>query len=78
MTITLKGLFLEYKVFISSFATRQTPSTFTNLDGILLQEEERMKIYEPKSQTANQALMERGRQSHRGKFHAIHRGMSHT
>ena len=44
-----------------------------------------MNIYEPKSQTADQALMARGRYSHRGnqwnrhrgKFHTRHRGMSH-
>ena len=53
VTITLKGLLLDYKVFISALAARQTPPTFTELDGILLQEEKRMKIYEPKSQTAD-------------------------
>ena len=45
-----------------------------------------MNMYEAKSQIANQALIERGRHSHkgnhwnkkRGKCHTRHRGMSHT
>ena len=80
VTITLKGLLPDYKVFISTLATRQTPPTFVELGGILLQEEERMKIYEPESQTADQALIARGRHSqrrnqwnrHRDKFHTRH------
>ena len=64
--ITLKGLLPDYKVFISSLAARQTPPTFTELGGIPIQEEERMKMYEPESQTSYQALMERGRYPHRG------------
>ena len=86
VTITFKGLFPYYKVFISALATRQIPLTFVELSGILLQEEERMKIYELESQTTDQALMERVKQAHRGnqwnrhrgKFHTRHRGMSHT
>ena len=49
VSITLKGLFLDYKIFISSLATRQTPPTFTEFSGIRIQEEERMNIYEPVS-----------------------------
>ena len=45
-----------------------------------------MNIYEPESQTADQALMARGRHSHRenqwnrhkGNFRTRHRGMSHS
>ena len=66
VSITLKDLFPYYKVFISSLARRQTPPTFTELGGILIQEEERMKIYEQESQTTDQALMGRGRCPHRG------------
>ena len=83
--ITLKGLLPDYKIVISTFVARQTPPSFTELGGILLQEEERMKICELESQTAEQALMARGKHSHkgnqwnthRGKFHTRHRGMSH-
>ena len=66
MTITLKGLLQDYKVFISALAARQTPPTFTKLNEILIQEEEIMKMCEPESQTLDQALMERGRYPHIG------------
>ena len=33
VSITLKGLFPNYKVFISALAARQTPPTFTELGG---------------------------------------------
>ena len=86
VTITLKGLLQDYKVFILALAARQIPPTFTELDEILVQEEERIKFYVSKSQTADRALMVRGRHSHggnkwnkhRGMFHTRHRGMSHT
>ena len=84
VSITLKGLLPDYKVFISYLAARQIPPKFTELGRILIQEEERMKIYEPESQTADRTLMARGRyphrgnhwNPHRGKFRARHRGMS--
>ena len=66
VSITLKGLFLDCKVFISALAARHTPPTFTEPDGILIQEEERMDIYELEYQSADQALMVRGRYPHRG------------
>lgn len=86
VSITLKGPLPDYKVFIPALAARQTPPTFTELGGILIQEEERMKIYVPKSQIADQALKARGRyphrgnrwNTHRGKFCVRHRGMSHN
>ena len=37
VSITLKGLFPYYKVFIAALATRNTPPTFTYLSGILIQ-----------------------------------------
>ena len=76
VSITLKGLFPDYKVFISYLVARQIPPKFTKLGKILIQEEERMNIYEPESQTADRTLMARGRYPHRGKFRARHRGMS--
>ena len=77
---------LDYKVFISSLVARHTPPTFIDLGGILIQEEERMKIYEPESQTTDWALMARGRYPYRGnrqntnkgKFCVRNRGMSHN
>ena len=53
ISITLKGLLPDYKIFISSLAARQTLPTFTELGGILIQEEERMKMYEPESQSSD-------------------------
>ena len=38
VSITLKGLLRDYKIFISALAARQTPPTFAVLDGILVQE----------------------------------------
>lgn len=40
VTVSLKGLVQDYKVFISALSARQTPPTFDELAGILLQEEE--------------------------------------
>ena len=37
VSIKLKGLFLDYKIFISALAARQTPPTFTELSRILIQ-----------------------------------------
>ena len=37
VTIALKGLVQDYKVFISTLSSRQTPPMFDELDGILLQ-----------------------------------------
>ena len=86
VTLKLKVLFPNYKLFISVLAARHTPSSFAEIGEIILQEEERMKIYELESHITNQALMERGRHSHRvnqwnrhiGRFCTRHRGMSHT
>ena len=49
VSITLKGLFPDYKIFISALAARHTPPTFVELGEILIQEEERMKMYDPES-----------------------------
>jgi len=46
VTITLKGLVQDYKVFISTLSARPNPHTFDELTWILLQEEERMKNYD--------------------------------
>ena len=43
VTVTLKGLLLDYKVFISALAAREKTPNFEELIGILIQEEERMK-----------------------------------
>ena len=45
VTITLKGLIRDYKHFVSSLGGRTTPPTIIELTGILLQEEERMKVF---------------------------------
>ena len=49
VAIALKILFPYYKVFILELAARQTPPTFAEIVKIILQEEERMKIYESES-----------------------------
>ena len=67
VTVTLKGLVQYYKVFISTLSTRQTPPTFDELAGILLQEEERMKNYDLDSSGSDLALIARGKISYRGK-----------
>ena len=82
--ISLKGLVLDYKVFISALAAREKPSTFEEIIGILIQEEERMKNYDLDSQGSDLALIARGRQPHRGKpwnknkckFHTQHKIMA--
>jgi hypothetical protein len=51
-TITLKGLIRHYHVFISSLGDRAQPPTFSKLIGILLQEEERTKVFEMDSHTS--------------------------
>ena len=83
VSITLKGMLPDYKIFISALAARQTLPTFAELSGILIQEEERMKMYDPESQTIDHELMARGRYPHRGnrwnthkgKFRVRHRGI---
>jgi hypothetical protein len=85
VTITLKGLVQDYKVFISALSARQTPPTFDELAGILLQEEERMKNYDLDSSGSDLALIARGKRSYRGKlwdknkgkFQAKQKGMAH-
>ena len=86
VTITLKGLIRDYHVFISSLGGRATPPTFNELTRILLQEEERMKVFEMDSQYSKVALMEKGKQPYRGKtwdinrtgkFQPRKRGMTH-
>ena len=39
------------------------PPTFNELIGILLQEEERMKVFEMDSRTSDLALVDKGKQS---------------
>jgi hypothetical protein len=67
VTITLKGLIRDYHVFISSLGGRSQPPTFSELTGILLQEEERMKVFEMDSHTSELALVAKGKQPYRGK-----------
>ena len=45
VTVTLKVLLPDYKVFISALVAREKPPNFEELTGILIQEEERMKNY---------------------------------
>ena len=87
VTITLKGLIRDYYVFISSLGGRATPPTFNELIGILLQEEERMKVFEMDSQSSEVALMEKGKHPYRGNtwdknrthnFQPRNRGMTHS
>ena len=84
VTITLKGLVRVYHVFISTLRGRVQPPTFNELTWILLQEEERMKVFEMDSRTSDLALVAKGKQSYRGKswdknkgvkFHARNKGM---
>ena len=86
LNITLKGLIRDYHVFISSLGGRATPPTFNELTGILLQEEERMKVFEMDSQSLEVALMAKGKQPYMGKtwdrnktgkFQPRNRGMTH-
>jgi hypothetical protein len=67
VTITLKGLLQDYKVFISTLSARPKPPTFDESTRILLQEEERMKNYDLDSSDLDLALIAKGKQSHRGK-----------
>ena len=57
VTITLKGLIRDYHVLISNLGGGAVPPTFNELTGILLQEEERMKVFEMDSQSSEVALM---------------------
>jgi hypothetical protein len=61
VTITLKGLMRDYHVFISSLGGRVQPPTFSELTGILLQEEERVKVFEMDSHTSELALVAKGK-----------------
>jgi len=67
VTIALKGLLPDYRVFISALAAREKPPNFVDLTGILLQEEERMKNYDQDAKSSDLALMARGKYMHRGK-----------
>ena len=67
VTITLKGLIRNYHVFISSLGGRAKPPTFNELTGILLQEEERMKVFEMDSHTSELVLVAKGKQPYKGK-----------
>ena len=67
VTITLKGLIKDYQVFISSLASRAKPPTFTELTGILLQEEERVNTFELDDWYSNLALVAKGKQPYTGK-----------
>lgn len=67
VTIALKGLVQQYKVFISALLVRPTPPTFDELARILLQEEEKMKIFELDSNDSDLALIARGKRSFRGR-----------
>jgi transposase InsO family protein len=94
VTIALKGLLPDYKVFISALAAREKPPNFVDLTGILLQEEERMKNYDQDAKSSDLALMARGKYTHRGKqwskpwskswngdrgnFHSKQKGMAQT
>ena len=49
VSIKLKGLFPDYKIFISALGARQNHPIFSELGGILIQEEEKMKMYELES-----------------------------
>ena len=63
VTIALKGLVQDYKVFISALSARKMPPTFDELARILLQEEERMKNLELESNGSDLALTARGKRS---------------
>eukprot|EP00253_Pinus_taeda_P020335 PITA_20335 len=84
VTVALKGLVPDYKVFISALSARPTPPTFEELAGILLQEEERMKIFDLESNGSDLALTARGKRPfqgrpwdrNRGCFQAKQKGMA--
>ena len=67
VTITLKDLVLDQKLFISTLALIEKPLNFEELMGILIQEEEMMKNYDLDFQGSYLALIGRGRQPQRGK-----------
>ena len=62
VTIALKGLIKDYQYFVSSLGGRVKLPTFIELTGILLQEEERMKVFEMDSCTSEMALVARRKQ----------------
>jgi hypothetical protein len=47
VTISLNGMLEDYQMFITGFAAREKASTFEELTGILLQEEERRTNLKP-------------------------------
>ena len=67
VTVTLKGLVPDYKVFISTLAAREKPPNIEELTGILIQEEEIMKNYDLYAGGSYLALMEIGRYTHKVK-----------
>ena len=67
VTIALKVLIRDYHVFISSLGGRATPPTFIELTRILLQEEQRMKVFEMDSHTLDLALMDKEKKPYKGK-----------
>ena len=67
VTVTLKDLVPNYKVFISALAAREKPPNFEELTWILIQEEERMKKFDLDVGGSDLELMARGQYSHRGK-----------
>ena len=58
--VTLKGLVLDHKVFISALAAREKPPNFEELARILIEEEEIMKNYDLDAGGSDSALMARG------------------
>ena len=67
VTVALKGLVQDYKVFISALSARQTPPTFDELAGILLQVKERMNNFDLDSSGSDLVLIARGKRSYQGK-----------
>ena len=52
VTITLKGLIKDYNVFNSSLGVITKPPIFYELTRILLQQQERIKVFEMESHTS--------------------------
>ena len=61
VTIILKGLIRNYQYFVSSLGGRTMPPTFIELIGILLQDEEIMKVFQMETHTLEMTLVERAR-----------------
>jgi hypothetical protein len=55
--VTLNGMLEEYQMFITGLAAREKAPTFDELEGILLQEEERRKNLNCKSSSSDLALL---------------------